>query len=199
MARWGLRSCVGSPSTCIWAPTLQALGCAVPVWFRPFQLQWCLLIRNMHLWDPKCTWTASSLQLAIGRPDPAQGLNRPLCCSPAFLPSRHALKVLHCFIQGISSSHNKINSPLKCPDKGFPFHIQQLKVNFLYQRWCLGSWGFSLFVCGLFSFFFLWGGVWGLLGWFFFFLLGLGFFLLVLFGDLLFMVFFLVSLVFFKR
>lgn len=62
------------------------------------------------------------------------GVEQAFVLPPAFPPSRQALKGLHCFIQGISSSQNKINSPLKSTDKGFPFHIQQLKNNFLYQR-----------------------------------------------------------------
>jgi len=73
---------------------------------------------------------------------------------------------------------------MKHTDKGFPFHSQELKNNFLYQRRFLGDWGFFVLL--------LWGGAWHFLAWAF----SLGFFCLFeslgfLFGCLLFLVFFL--------
>lgn len=93
------------------------------------------------LWNPTCRWMAFSLH---NKPYHGMWVEQALCCSPASLPSWHALKGLHCFTRGISSSQNKMNSSVKCTDKGFPFQIQQLKnsleVDFLlcFQGFCLG-------------------------------------------------------------
>lgn len=45
---WRLACCVESLNSCIWAPTLWALGCAGPALLSPFQWQQCLLTRSAN-------------------------------------------------------------------------------------------------------------------------------------------------------